>query len=74
MTEHICPKCGSKKIKVREPGIVYDPFVGSGTTAAVAFKLGRRYIGLDLNSDYAEIARWRIGQLSRRLDEFEEKN
>ena len=41
-------------------GIVLDPFVGSGTTAVVAKKLGRRYVGIDLNPKYVERAKERI--------------
>ena len=41
-------------------GNVYDPFLGSGTTAAVAHKLGRRYCGIELNPDYTQIAATRI--------------
>ena len=37
-------------------GIVLDPFLGSGTTAIVAKKLGRYYLGIELNPEYAEIA------------------
>jgi len=33
-------------------GIVLDPFMGSGTTAVVAKKLGRKWIGVELNKDY----------------------
>lgn len=40
-----------------EDGIVLDPFVGSGTTAVVAQRLGRRYIGIDSNAEYCEMAR-----------------
>jgi len=32
--------------------VVFDPFLGSGTTAVVASKLGRRYCGVELNRDY----------------------
>ena len=32
--------------------VVLDPFMGSGTTAKVAEKLGRHYIGFELNNDY----------------------
>jgi len=39
-----------------EDGIVLDPMCGSGTTLAVAKKLSRRYIGIDINPKYAEIA------------------
>ena len=43
------------------PATVLDPFVGSGTTVAVAQALGRRGVGLDLNSEYLKIAANRIG-------------
>lgn len=36
-------------------GVVLDPFNGSGTTGIVANKLGRKYIGFELNPDYIEI-------------------
>jgi len=41
-------------------GIVLDPFIGSGTTAIMAKKLGRNYIGIELNHQYIEIAEERI--------------
>jgi len=41
-------------------GIVLDPMVGSGTTCVVAKRLGRRWIGIDLNPDYVEIAKKRL--------------
>jgi DNA modification methylase len=43
-----------------EGGTVYDPFTGFGTTAVVALRLGRKFIGSELNSEYAEMARKRI--------------
>lgn len=43
-----------------ENGIVLDPFMGSGTTAIVALKLGRNFIGFDLNPEYIELANNRI--------------
>ncbi len=44
------------------PGeIVLDPFVGTGTTCAVARRMGRRYIGIDINETYVRMARERIG-------------
>ena len=45
-----------------ENGVVLDPFVGSGTVAVVAQKLGRGYIGIDSNLEYCEIARNRLKQ------------
>lgn len=41
-------------------GVVLDPFIGSGTTALVAKKLGRNYIGIELNPKYIEIANNRL--------------
>lgn len=41
-------------------GIVLDPFMGSGTTAIVASKLGRDYVGIELNPEYKEMAERRI--------------
>ncbi len=46
------------------PGIVLDPFLGSGTTAHVARKHGRRCVGIELNETYAELAARRLQQLS----------
>lgn len=45
-----------------EGGIVLDPFSGSGTTAVVAKKLGRNYIGMDLNKDYVDLANKRLNE------------
>lgn len=45
-------------------GIVLDPFMGAGTTAVVAKKLGRQYLGVELNSDYIKIAEDRIEKTS----------
>ncbi len=43
-----------------ENGIVLDPFMGAGTTALVARKLNRNYIGFELNPDYIKIANKRL--------------
>lgn len=40
---------------------VLDPFCGSGTTGVVAQRLGRDFVGVELNPEYAEIALKRIG-------------
>lgn len=43
------------------PGeIVLDPFVGTGTTCAVAKSMGRRYVGIDINPAYVKIAEERV--------------
>ena len=45
------------------PGdVVLDPFLGSGTVGEVAERLGRRWIGIELNAEYVEIARRRAAQ------------
>ena len=44
-----------------QDGIVLDPFLGSGTTAAVAKQMGRHYIGIELNPNYCTLAEQRIG-------------
>lgn len=44
-----------------DPGaVVLDPFNGSGTTGVAALKLGRRYVGLDLEEKYLELTRRRL--------------
>ena len=45
-----------------DAGIVFDPFMGSGTTALVARRLGRHWIGCDLNPDYVSLANDRLTQ------------
>jgi modification methylase len=47
-----------------KPGdLVLDPFFGSGTTGAVARRLGRHFIGIERDSGYAAIARARIAEI-----------
>lgn len=40
--------------------LVLDPFLGSGTTGLTALTLGRRFVGIELNPDYVEIAERRL--------------
>jgi hypothetical protein len=42
------------------PCTVLDPFVGAGTTALVADRLGRDAVGIELSEDYASMARGRV--------------
>ena len=44
----------------REGDVVYDPFMGTGTTAVVCKRLGRRFIGSELLSQYVDIANERL--------------
>lgn len=41
-------------------GLVFDPFLGSGTTSVVAKKLGRKYIGVEMNEEYCLWAEKRL--------------
>ncbi len=47
-----------------ENDIVLDPFSGTGTTAIAAKRLGRNYIGLELDADYVQIAEKKLAQES----------
>jgi site-specific DNA-methyltransferase (adenine-specific) len=50
------------------PGeLILDPFVGSGTTGVAAIRLGRRFVGWELNPEYAEIARKRLANAREQL-------
>jgi len=53
----LCIKAGSK-----EGDTVLDPFFGSGTTGWVAQRLGRKWIGIELNPEYIKIAEKRFAQ------------
>ena len=53
----LCIKAGSG-----EDDVVLDPFFGSGTTGWVAQRLGRKWIGIELNPEYVKIAEKRFNQ------------
>jgi len=53
----LCIKAGSS-----EGDVVLDPFFGSGTTGWVAQRLGRKWIGIELNAEYIKIAEKRFAQ------------
>jgi len=46
----------------KEGDLVFDPFIGSGTTGVAALKLKRNFIGCEINKEYFEIAKKRIGE------------
>jgi DNA modification methylase len=52
-----CLALGSK-----EGDLILDPFLGSGTTGEVALRMGRRFLGVELNPGYVEIARQRLAE------------
>ena len=45
-----------------QPAVILDPFVGSGTTAIAAKRLGRDYIGFDIKPEYVQMAQARLNQ------------
>lgn len=45
------------------PGVVLDPFVGAGTTAVVATRLGRQFLGFDANGEYVRMAQERLARM-----------
>jgi len=57
------------------PGdLVFDPFMGSGTTAVVAKKLGRKYAGIELDFDYCCIAekRLKLAEENKKIQGYED--
>ena len=55
-----CPHCDYEG--EMKNGIVMDIFMGAGTTALVARKLGRNYIGIELSEEYIKLAEKRLRQ------------
>ena len=53
----MCIKAGTK-----EGDVVLDPFMGSGTTANVAKRLGRKWIGIEINPEYSKFIRVKTAQ------------
>ena len=45
--------------------VVYDPFIGSGTTAKMCILNGRKYIGSEVSDEYCDIAEERVGNLHK---------
>ena len=74
---HLATECGNKQHSAAFPealpewfvrllsapgDLVIDPFAGSGTTGVVCARLGRRFVGVDMVSQYVETARARIAK------------
>lgn len=47
----------------KENDLVLDPFIGSGTVAIACKKLNRRFIGIDVNQEYVDIANKRLSEV-----------
>ncbi len=50
-----------------EGDVVFDPFMGSGSTGVAALKHGRKFIGVELNKDYCEISEKRLETVCREM-------
>jgi site-specific DNA-methyltransferase (adenine-specific)/modification methylase len=59
--------------QVGQPVTVLDPFMGSGTTGVAAIQMGRKFIGIEREPKYFDIACKRIEQASKQVDMFIEK-
>ena len=72
---HMATECGNKnhsaafpielpswfiRLFTKEGDVVLDPFLGAGTTALAASRLGRAYIGIDVREDFVMLARRRL--------------
>jgi site-specific DNA-methyltransferase (adenine-specific) len=73
---HPCPKPLDQFVFIisqwcRLGGIVFDPFLGSGTTAVAAKKLGRHFLGFEISPEYCRIARERIALVEAQPNLFE---
>ena len=73
-----CPECGERWIRQGTgwapscacgadpvPDVVLDPFMGSGTTAEVALKYGRQFLGCELNPEYESLINERLSKGAR---------
>ena len=47
------------------PDIVLDPFAGASTTGVAALRLGRRFVGIELNEEYVKLSRSRVNAVAR---------
>ena len=50
-----------------ESGIVLDPFMGAGTTALVALKQRKRFIGIEIKQEYIDMAKKRIANVQQKI-------
>ena len=75
---HLATECGNKshsaafpeslpewfiKLFTKPNDVVLDPFLGSGTTAVAAARLGRKFLGIEINADYYQLALENMSQI-----------
>ena len=59
--------------QLKMPETILDPFMGSGTTGVAAIQMGRKFIGIERETKYFDIACKRIQQASKQVDMFVEQ-
>ena len=74
-TEHVCQlpiELVETFIKAssNEGDIVFDPFMGSGTVAVASKKLGRNYLGCEIDKYYCKIINERLAKIEKPLQQF----
>ena len=52
---------------VKPKGVVLDPFMGSGTTGVACVQTGHKFIGIELNEEYYNIAEKRIAEAQKQI-------
>ena len=78
-TEHVCQLPVELvetfiKSSSNEDDLVFDPFMGSGTVAVAAKKLGRNYLGCEIDKYYCKIINERLSKIEKSLKEFTQYN
>jgi DNA modification methylase len=73
--DHPCPKplgwgMGIVERISKEGDVILDPFMGSGTTGVAAVKLGRKFVGIEIEPKYFDLSRRRIADALARPDLF----
>lgn len=53
-----------------EGQVILDPFCGSGTTGVEALRLGRKFIGIDVNEEYLQISKRRLEKVVVNAKEY----
>ncbi len=85
---HLATECGNRahsaafpielpewfiRLFTQPEDLVLDPFVGSGTTAVAAVQLGRKYLGIDINAEYIQLAHSRLAEKQIRMSQIAEE-
>lgn len=56
-----------QRLSVKDTDIVYDPFMGSGTTAVACITLKKKWIGSEISAEYTKLSEERINSISNTL-------